>query len=896
MSVSLSSRIKFKQLCEVLERIIKACASDKLKILQEFIQQYQKDGAKLKEENPNADISIFPVLRLLLPECDRERKSYNLKQKSLVDIYIRVLCLGKSSKDAKKLINYRIPTSNKSNGSDLADIVYSVVQKQFSPKKESFTIDRINTFLDDISKASKENKNELFRELFRLISALELKWLTRIILKNLKLGIGTRKVLEAYHPEAYEYSCTASNLQKICDNLDRNKKTIHFDIEVFSFFKPMLLERLAIKDAGKLFCNNNEYFVQMKFDGERSQIHMKDGIFKYFTRQGFDITSNWGYGKSNSDGFLTSILSRRLNQQCKSIILDGEMMGWHKQKKMFGSKGMSYDVKKLTDKSSFQPCFVAYDIILYNDKLLINRPYKERLNILKDAFQDEEGSLIKCQSTIISNSKDLLDIFNKSLANEEEGIVIKKYDFVYKPNIRNRTGCYKLKAQYSEDLIHDIDLIILGGYYGEGGLIKSFMVGVAEVSEKEGEEPKQFFSVVSVSNGITMEKLKEIHKKFEKHWIKDRPNCIIGPRIEPPDLWIRPEHSLILTLKAEEITKSNDYSIGYTLRFPRIVEIREDKPWYSACTITEFLSLVKNAGVIHKLTKRQATMNDIEATTEPVIKPRKMPKTNLSLFEEDLYQDKQLNRNVVPITRLLDGKEICVINGNDEISKEEIKEQLLLHMAEIVENPREETYCVIVGNDKKAKANNIIKTNKYDVVTLDWYKRITKEENWGALESFLPWDFLSIRDTTKQLIMEKYDEYYDSYTMDADKESLQRSFNKIEHMIKEEQLTFTEEQELYKELDKELFDNGISPFSVFKQIIGYFKQCSDSTKFKFSFMGGLIKEDINENINYIFIEDKSLISQVNEIMNESMKVIDSKWIDECFRDQKLYSIDKYIIK
>lgn len=236
------------------------------------------------------------------------------------------------------------------------------------------------------------------------------------------------------------------------------------------------------------------------------------------------------------------------------------------------------------------------------------------------------------------------------------------------------------------------------------------------------------------------------------------------------------------------------------------------------------------------------------------------------------------------------------LHGNDEISKEEIKEQLLLHMAEIVENPREETYCVIVGNDKKAKANNIIKTNKYDVVTLDWYKRITKEENWGALKSFLPWDFLSIRDTTKQLIMEKYDEYYDSYTMDADKESLQRSFNKIEHMIKEEQLTFTEEQELYKELDKELFDNGISPFSVFKQIIGYFKLCSDSTKFKFSFMGGLIKEDINENINYIFIEDKSLISQVNEIMNESMKVIDSKWIDECFRDQKLYSIDKYIIK
>ncbi|XP_015178067.1 PREDICTED: DNA ligase 4-like [Polistes dominula] len=285
-------------------------------------------------------------------------------------------------------------------------------------------------------------------------------------------------------------------------------------------------------------------------------------------------------------------------------------------------------------------------------------------------------------------------------------------------------------------------------------------------------------------------------------------------------------------------------------------------------------------------------MADIETATESVIKPKKMSKSSLSIFDETLYKDKQLKKNIVPITRLLDGKEICVINGNDEISDEEIIEQLLLHRAKVVRNPRKETYCIIVGNDKKAKAHNIIKTNKYDVVTLDWFKRITKEENWGTLEDFLPWDFLSIRDTTKQLLMEKYDDYYDSYTMDVDEESLQRSLTKMEPMIKEIELTFIEEQAL----DKELFDNGISPFSVFKQIIGYFKQCSDLIKLKFRFMGGLINEDLNEHINYIFIEDKSLITEFNETMNETMKVIDSKWIDECFQDEKLYSIDEYIIK
>lgn len=72
------------------------------------------------------------------------------------------------------------------------------MRKQLSHRKESFTIDRINIFLDDISQASKMNssKDELFKALFRQISALELKWLTRIILKDLKLGVGTKRLLQ----------------------------------------------------------------------------------------------------------------------------------------------------------------------------------------------------------------------------------------------------------------------------------------------------------------------------------------------------------------------------------------------------------------------------------------------------------------------------------------------------------------------------------------------------------------------------------------------------------------------------------------------------------------------------------------------------------------------------
>lgn len=70
------------------------------------------------------------------------------------------------------------------------------------------------------------------------------------------------------------------------------------------------------------------------------------------------------------------------------------------------------------------------------------------------------------------------------------------------------------------------------------------------------------------------------------------------------------------------------------------------------------------------------------------------------------------------------------------------------------------------------------------MVTIDWYERIIKEENWGALESFLPWELLCVSDSTKRSLIEEYDDYYDSYTIDANEESLQRSLKRIEYMVR----------------------------------------------------------------------------------------------------------------
>jgi len=43
----------------------------------------------------------------------------------------------------------------------------------------------------------------------------------------------------------------------------------------------------------------------------------------------------------------------------------------------------------------------------------------------------------------------------------------------------------------------------------------------------------------------------------------------------------------MLQVKAAEIVESSQYKTGFTLRFPRVEKIRDDKPWYDCMTVAE---------------------------------------------------------------------------------------------------------------------------------------------------------------------------------------------------------------------------------------------------------------------------------------------------------------------
>jgi len=87
---------------------------------------------------------------------------------------------------------------------------------------------------------------------------------------------------------------------------------------------------------------------------------------------------------------------------------------------------------------------------------------------------------------------------------------------------------------------------------------------------------------------------------------------------ERPDVWISPTKSIIAQIKASEIVPAKNYSLGFTLRFPRLVKIREDKDWSDCMTTSEVEGIRKLAE--GRLTSKKLLANNFRSSKRPNIK------------------------------------------------------------------------------------------------------------------------------------------------------------------------------------------------------------------------------------------------------------------------------------
>lgn len=133
---------------------------------------------------------FYPALRLIIPEKDRDRAMYGLKERNIGKILVKILGIDKNSEDAQNLANWKLPGQKSTSAGDFAGRCFEVISKRpRRTKVGDMRIGKVNVLLDQLSASQKEDEQlPIFQEFYQNMNADELMWLIRIILRQMKVS------------------------------------------------------------------------------------------------------------------------------------------------------------------------------------------------------------------------------------------------------------------------------------------------------------------------------------------------------------------------------------------------------------------------------------------------------------------------------------------------------------------------------------------------------------------------------------------------------------------------------------------------------------------------------------------------------------------------------------
>jgi len=98
-----------------------------------------------------AECSIYPLLRLILPDCDVARGHLGMKEKSIANAWAAAMHLSKDSRGHKKLVKFMDPQyAGHTATGDLSLCVKEVVAERFNCRGSKISVGQMNLLLDEL--------------------------------------------------------------------------------------------------------------------------------------------------------------------------------------------------------------------------------------------------------------------------------------------------------------------------------------------------------------------------------------------------------------------------------------------------------------------------------------------------------------------------------------------------------------------------------------------------------------------------------------------------------------------------------------------------------------------------------------------------------------------------
>lgn len=557
---------------------------------------------------------------------------YGMKEKVIGKILVKIMKIDKNSEDGLSILNWKLPgqAAKARMAGDFAGRCYEVISKRpMRADVGDMSIGEVNEKLDQLSAAAKEDEQlPIMAEFYRRMNPDELLWLIRIILREMKVGATERTLFNVWHPDAENLYSISSSLRRVCWELhDPNIRLEAEDrgITIMQCFQPQLaqfqmhsLERMISRM--KPTEDDPVFWIEEKLDGERMQLHMApdDSVpggrrFAFWSRKAKDYTYLYGNGLHDENGALTRHLTDAFADGVQSVILDGEMVTWDPEQDApvpFGTlKTAALSEQRNPFAQGIRPLYRVFDLLYLNGRDITKYTLRDRRNALQKAILPVNRRLEIHSYQEATSTTEVETALRSVVAEASEGLVLKSPRSPYRLNERH-DDWMKVKPEYMTEFGESLDLIVIGGYYGSGhrgGFIASFLCGLrvddAHNASQGAASPMKCYSFCKVGGGFNASDYANIRHHTDGKWMewdrKKPPTSYIelaggDAQNEKPDMWIKPEDSVVLCVKAASVSVSDQFRIGLTLRFPRFKRLRTDKDWKTALSVQEFLDLKSN--------------------------------------------------------------------------------------------------------------------------------------------------------------------------------------------------------------------------------------------------------------------------------------------------------------
>ncbi len=410
------------------------------------------------------------------------------------------------------------------------------------------------------------------RELFEHASALEAKYIAKILIREMRHGMSDGLMLEAIAKMASRPVTEVRRVHMLEGDLGRVVRALRSadaqqtvdassssaapmqTADAVKPLKPMLAH--PAPDVADAFATlGPELVFEHKLDGARVQIHhLGAGDVRIFSRRLNEITAS-----------LPEIVevARRMGE--RRAILDGEVIAVDSGgrpaafQELMRRFGRTRNIEKTRAEQPVR--LFLFDVLALDGALLIDQPWTARISAL-DELASSAG-LETVARIVRPPMPEAEKFYVDAIAAGYEGVMAKSLASAYTPGARGR-GWLKIKHTRT------LDLVVVAADWGYGrrkGWLSNYHLAARDA------ESGAFVMIGKTFKGLSDEQFREMTERLLALKTSESHGTVS----------VRP--AVVVEVAYNDIQRSPNYDSGMALRFARIVRLRDDKTPEQADTL-----------------------------------------------------------------------------------------------------------------------------------------------------------------------------------------------------------------------------------------------------------------------------------------------------------------------